>query len=436
MPRKDEAPFNYSALIGAYLAVNAISDAYMLVDSTDCSLYKTQYIHGRHDWNSTLLRSDGFHRISFSNVCVQGAVGDHDAPLRGRVRAMDAVEDAGVVFVTAMPLCSLTCVDYGRMLRETTGLRRPAIDVPAESLSGDWLDGYATMLESIARRIELPRVERRPGAVALVGYLMDRNEGDHRGNLSELSRLLSALGLEVVSIWLDGGPYAGLARAAEAETVIALPYALGAARVLAQRTGARVVEARLPFGLESTGRFLREVAAATGRAEAAERLIAAELARVTPGLRWILPHLFVGRRVLFLGDPHLASGFAEIAEDLGLRPTGFVATGRERHARVAAAGRATVLFEPGVASAELKELLSRPVDVAVAATCTMGELFDADVPTVEVGFPSYWQHSLARRPFLGYEGFLCLVDRIGDALAGRLRRMSVERLSAKSGRLA
>ncbi len=436
MARSDQAPLNHSALIGAYLAVNAISDAYMLVDSTDCSLYKAQYIHGRHDWNSTLLRCDGRHRISFSNVCVQGAVQNHERPLRARVNAIADIPGVGAIFVAAMPLCSLTCVDYGRMLRETRGLSLPSFEVPAESLSGDWLDGYATLLETIARRADFAPARKTPGSVALIGHMMDRNEGDQRGNLEEIERLLGLLGLSVASTWLDGGAYSSLAEAMRAELIVSLPYARAAARAVAARGGAPLVETCLPFGMESTERFLRDVASAAGRVKECEVAIAQERRRVTRGLRWLLPHLFVGRRAAFVGDPHLAAGFAQIAADLGLRMSGYVVTGRRRHAEVSAGDGVPVLYEPGAASEELLRLLSRPADVLVGATIPMGELYDEGVPVVEVGFPSYWQHALSRRPYLGYEGFLSVVDRMADALAGRIRASSVERITAKSARLA
>ncbi|MEQ1920193.1 MAG: nitrogenase component 1 [Elusimicrobiota bacterium] len=432
----DQAPLNFSALIGVYLGINAISDAYLLVDSTDCSLYKTQYIHGRHDWNSSLLRTDGLHRIAFSNICVQGAVSNHEEPLRAKVRALDRATGAGVVFVTAMPLCSLTCVDYGRMIRETADLTGRAIDIPAESLTGDWLDGYATLLKAAATHLALPKIARDPAKVAIVGHMMDRNEGDQQGNLAEMRRLLTGLGLETASIWLSGGRFAELAQAASAGTIVSLPYGRQAARVLAQRTGAALVETSLPFGLEATERFLRDVAAATGRQDRAEAFIRAELSRVIPRLKWMLPYLFFNRKTLFVGDPHLAEGFSEIAEDLGLRLSACVVTGRAGRKDGPQGKAFPLLHEPGAASEPFRRLLREPVDLAVASTCTMGEMFEEGAPVVELGFPSYWQHSVSNRPFLGFDGFLCFVDRMADALAGRLRHRSMERLEGKSGRLA
>jgi len=56
-------PTNFPGMLGVYLAVNAVPDLFALVDGPDCALYKAHFIHGRHDWESTLLRADGRHRV-------------------------------------------------------------------------------------------------------------------------------------------------------------------------------------------------------------------------------------------------------------------------------------------------------------------------------------------------------------------------------------
>ena len=54
---------NYPFMVGAYLAVNAISDAFLLVDGPDCAHMKTQYVQGNHDWLSTLTDISGFQKV-------------------------------------------------------------------------------------------------------------------------------------------------------------------------------------------------------------------------------------------------------------------------------------------------------------------------------------------------------------------------------------
>ncbi|MEQ1920182.1 MAG: nitrogenase component 1, partial [Elusimicrobiota bacterium] len=279
-------PANFPSMLGVYLAVNAVSDVYALIDGPDCTLYKAHFIHGRHDLESTLLRIDGRHRVCFTNVCSQGVALEHDEILAQAVLRLDALPDCAAVLMTALPMCSITGVDYGRVTRALApGLKGRALVVPPGSLVGDWLDGYAQTLTALAKSLDLQPGRTRPGTVAVVGHLMDRNEADRRADVRELERLAAGLGLECVSVWLSGQSYADLRRVEEAETVVSLPYARDAARLIVERTGAQLVESPLPFGLPRTMELLRGLGEAAGRPERAESFIAAELARLLPRFR-------------------------------------------------------------------------------------------------------------------------------------------------------
>lgn len=412
MSHSFSTPMNYPTLIGVYLAVNALKDAFVLVDGPDCAFYKAHFIHGRHDLNSTLLRISGRHRVAFTNVCSRGVVKEHDDIIGRELLTLDALAESGLVLVTALPMCSITGVDYGRGIRLRAGsLTKPAIDIPPESLVGDWLDGYDSTLNALAKGLELDPGRRRKGTVAVVGYLMDRNESDHLANLAELRRMMDGLALETVSVWLSGQGSGDLRRVEEAELIVSLPYGRSAARRLAQRTGARLVETELPFGLPKTERFLRDVAAAAGREAEAGAFIDAELSRVIPRLKWIIPQSFLNRRAGFMGDPHLLGGFRDIADDLGLRLEGAIVRGRAAHGPAAAG----VLYEPPSMSEEVRRFMALPLDLFVSTWCEQ-EWPELKVPTMEFGFPSYRHHALSDRPFLGYNGFLAFVERMADEL--------------------
>ena len=411
------APMHFPTLMGVYLAVNALSDAYVLVDGPDCAFYKAHFIHGRHDLNSTLLRISGRHRVSFTNVCSRGVVKDHDDIIGRQLQTIDGLSEAGLALVTALPMCSITGVDYGRVIRSLgRRLTKPAIDIPPESLVGDWLDGYAAALSALARGLGAAAGRRRPKTAAVVGYLMDRNEADHHANLSELNRMLTALSLETVSVWLGGQSAAQLKRVEEADLIVSLPYGRAAARRLAAASGARLVETELPFGLPKTMRFLRDVGEAAGMEREAEAFIDAELSDVIPRLKWIIPQYFLNRKTGFMGDPHLFAGFLDIAQDLGMSVAGAIVRGRGKHA--ASADGVPVLYEPPVFSDEVRRLLETPVDLFVSCWCEQ-EWPQLRSPSMEFGFPSYRHHALSDRPFLGFNGFLAFVDRMSGELSRR-----------------
>lgn len=414
-------PLNYPSLLGVYLAVNAVADAHILVDGPDCALYKAHFIHGRHDWSSTLLDVGGRHRVAFTNVCSRGVVLQHDETIGRHVRELAARPEAGLLLVTALPMCSITGVDYGRVLRGLEGLKKPAVDIPPSSLIGDWLDGYGQTLHAAAKALDWGCGELRPGTVAVVGCMMDRNEGDHRGNIQELRRLLAGLSLELVSVWPGGESFAAMSAAREASLIISLPYGRRAASYIAERTGARLVEAPAPFGLAKTESFLSAAAQAAGRTAAAEAFHAAETRRVVSRLKWVLPYLFLNKRVAFIGDPYLLDGFLDIAEDAGLNVRGAIATGSRRHGPQRPG--ASVLFEPAERGDQVRKVLGDDLDLLVS--CHRDERREdagRGVPVMEFGFPSYKHHVFADQPFLGYNGILAFLERMAACLQqGRQR---------------
>jgi nitrogenase molybdenum-iron protein alpha/beta subunit len=370
-----------------------------------------------------LLRISGRHRVAFTNVCSRGVVKEHDNIIGQELQRLDVLEEAGLLLVTALPMCSITGVDYGRVIRlRAKSLTKPAIDIPPESLVGDWLDGYDQTLNALAKGIELDPKRRRKGTVAIVGNLMDRNESDHLANIAEMKRMLQSLSLETVSVWLSGQDSSELSRVEEADLIVSLPSGRAAARRLAHRTGARLVETELPFGLPKTVAFMRDVGAAAGKEREAEAFIDEELSRVVPRLKWIIPQYFLHRRTGFMGDPYLLGGFRDIADDLGLKLEGAIVRGRSAHG--AGLAGAPVLYEPPSMSDEVKKFMELPLDLFVSCWCEH-EWPVLKSPTMEFGFPSYRHHALSDRPFLGFNGFLAFVERMADELSRPRRRVHV-----------
>ena len=412
---------NIPFLHGAYLALNAIPDAYFLGDGPSCLFDKAAHIHGRHDLFSTLLSCDSGHRIQFTGVNVFNIAGNLEAEIKAMIRTLADSSRCGVFFMGSMPMCTIAGTDYERLLREAlVGCGKPALLMPRRSaVSGDWLDGYAAVLESLASSIDIRGAKPQPENVALVGYFMDRNEGDHWGNLKELERMLRALGLNPISTWLSGKPYEELRKARHAGAIISLPHGRKAGRLLSKRIGARLVEAELPFGLEASRRFMEHLGREFGRKELARDFIARELDEVVPRLEWVVPHAFMGRRFAFAGDPHYAVGFAEQIEDLGGRIEGTIVLGGAYHLsepqrRMLERLPATT-FEPTP-----KEIIQRwgrfaagGVDLIAGSAFAFRE-FEPGPRWLEFGFPSECTHFLRDEPFLGFQGALGFLSRAAN----------------------
>lgn len=267
---------------------------------------------------------------------------------------------------------------------------------PRPGSAGSWQDGYAAALEGLAAGLDLSGSRPERGRVAVVGCLMDRNEGDGRGNVAELERMLRALGLEPASIWLSGRPLESLRQARRAEAVVSLPHGRRAARILARRLRARLVEAGLPFGLEGTRRFLELLGREFGRGRRAAAFTRRELDRVAPRLEWSVPHSFLNRRFVFAGDTHYEAAFAELIAELG--------------GRVERLGR-----RGGVPEG---------TDLLVADTRTLRRTRPS-CAWLEFGFPCELTHCLPDDPFLGFPGALGFLSRAADEVSkGFCRRMT------------
>lgn len=386
--------------VGVYLAVNAVPDARVVVDGPDCLFFKAEFVHGTHDLHSTLLDAASRHRVIHTVADTNNVVVDREDLITDLLRRVASEPEVGVVFVTALPMAAITGSQYDRLariVRSETG--KPVLEVAAKSLEGDWLDGYAEVLAALASGIDLAPDPMDEDAVALVGLLLDRTEADNLANVLELKRLLEgSLGLRVASVWPSNRSVARLSRAGTARTIVSLPYGRKAARVLARRTGAALVEAEVPLGLRGTAEFLRAVAGATGREGLAEDVIRAEEGACAPLLRRASDRVLRGRRIGFIGDPYLAPRLAELVADLGAVPAGHVST------------KYPPPDGPGWPGAESLE--EGAVDLCLTTTLGTEILGRRRVPHVDFGFPSYGRHALATIPTLGYRGALQIAQML------------------------
>ena len=217
MPDGRSLRLNLPYLMGVYAAVNSIRDAYLLVDGPQCISFKAEHVCGKHDWRSTLLDPAGFHRIVMTGTTWDTVTFSRERRITDLLERVVARPDAGLVMVSTLTMCGLAGIQYDRLIKPLAKkTKKPFLEIRCDSLDQDWLDGYAVFWEEVARGLDLGRGRRKRGAVALVGHLMDRNEGDQAGNLAELKRMLNGLSLDLVSAWPSGGRYGELARAREA----------------------------------------------------------------------------------------------------------------------------------------------------------------------------------------------------------------------------
>ncbi len=419
-------PFFLSFQVGLNLVVNAIRDSYLVVDGPNCVIFRTSQIQGNHDWCSDLLRSSGFHRVADTDCTTERAAVGDDRLLIDRLRGVDEQADCRLVMLSSMSPVAVTGRQYDKIVAELDPpLSHPVVTVPCGSLEGDWLHGYALALESLATQLPLKKAKINPGKTAVVGYMWDRNEGDHWANREELEDLLRTMGIEPVSWWLGGGSVDELSAIGEAGTIISFPYARKAAQILAGRTGAKLISCQLPVGLQGTISWIKDVAQALGCMEKAQELIDQKLAETLPKLKWILPHGLLGKNLAIVSDPHLGRALENALDELGCNIVLRVNWSDEQNATPEenqGLGKTITKASPLLLAEEIRKIQEDDgLDLIITNSNALISHVDSAgagrLPFVELGFPSFNTHNLYQSPYMGFGGVLRLVDRVYNAIS-------------------
>jgi len=412
-------PFND----GVILAANAIPDTALVLDSPDCSLQKIENLYGNHDWLSDLCRISTSRFFTPGLQLAEIAMGD-SSKLAESIKQAAATPGISALLLTAVAVVSITDKNYLQMVRDLElDTRLLVCDLTQGDLHRDWLDGYAETLIKLAENLPpaAPDYRKDENSVAVVGYLMDRNEGDHVGNLREIRSLLEGLGLKPVSIWLSGSPVTDLTKVWQAGSIISLPYGRHAAQILSERSGARLIEAPLPMGLDGTTDFLRTLGAAFGLEDRAEALIRSGERETLPKLRMVLPRWFMEKDFVLVTDPHLAEPLADTLLLFGCRPQAIFVTAKPGHSNRNLSNKygVDVIEEPTSRQIETKIatlVAGKKLDFVLGSTTRIPVLAET-FSIIEFGFPSHFTHHLVPMPFMGYGGVLGLAERIANRLA-------------------
>jgi nitrogenase molybdenum-iron protein alpha/beta subunit len=192
--------------------------------------------------------------------------------------------------------------------------------------------------------------------------------------------------------------------------VLSFPHGREAARTVAEKLGVPCVECGVPLGLQGTARWLAALAEATDRVAAARGFVEKELARAVPRVEWAVSHALEGARVGLCVDPVYLGPLADLVAETGGSVVLAIGTaGEEAMARLGPWDGLPVPVHGPVTENGLDELLDAadPIEVLVGGHRRWPE-------AVEVGYPSFLEHAIADRPFLGFEGCLALVHRLAE----------------------
>ena len=414
--RDIQRKLNYTFLNGVFLVINAIPDAYLLLDAPPCGYNKMYFVHKTHDLFSDLSRRNTTHRICCTEVRPDDIIHERDDQISRLMLRVAKEKDCGVVLVCSMPMATITGTQYGLIAdkaQKKTSI--PLLEIPSKSLQMDWLGGYDETLLAMAGKMDLKKNSQKSGNAAIVGYLFDRNEGDHIGNLNELARILAGLSLDLVSVWLSGCPFGRLRDIEKAKTIISLPYGRKAAREIARKTGADLIELDIPLGIENTKEWVCRIGSRLGRSKQAQTFIDEELKEVIPVNNLVAPEYILGKTFSLAADPYLCHCLAGTLTDLGGKISQAVIFGTPQANKNIAFYKQPsfdIIYEPRYGEAFDLDTSKADIFIGNSQISSLLRIKNNKKPFIELGFPSFNYHCLSVSPLWGFKGYVNFLNRI------------------------
>ncbi len=203
-------------------------------------------------------------------------------------------------------------------------------------------------------------------------------------------------------------------------TIALCKYAGSAAIYMEKKYDVTAVMGPIPIGVQNTDEFLRSMKKLTG-SEVSDELLD-ERGLLVDSMADLSSRYLFGRRVAIYGDPDMVTGIARFVCELGMEPS-VVCTGSttqdfvEDMNQVAkeSDGPVDVLVGQDLRALELK-IKEDPLDLILGNSDGRLIAMDAGIPLIRVGFPVYDRAGYHRRPIVGYNGGINLIDRITNTI--------------------
>ena len=425
----------HGRLTGVSIAVHAISDAFLLMHCGVGCKHKATSQLSTHDWGRGVVEREGWTEVGDAEL-IAGAADRIGPYLRSWARRVEPE----LMVVISVTFLDLTGDDTKYVVeQEALTVDSDVVYIESAGHKGDLHLGYATALVTLAKRLDWAAPPARPKAVGIVGYLFDRYEGDHAGNLRQLQRLLTDIGLEAGPVMLSGTPWRDVQAIAECGLVVQLPYvgprAKGLRRLLRKKR--TLIETLLPIGLRGSKRWMRTVARSAGaderravlKAEARARSVEVRLGPYVARLK--------GLRVAVFADLPLLAGLMSLLDELGVQ---VVVAGIRGHSFGGHAELDAALSAYGAPGLEGVEVLEDPslqlgaevvgrriaeLDGVLASAAELNAIATLGQETLqrrgrgpfqlEVGFPCKRYHAVSNQPAYGFAGVFTWAQRLLDA---------------------
>lgn len=176
----------------------------------------------------------------------------------------------------------------------------------------------------------------------------------------------------------------------------------------------------IPIGVQNTDQFLRNLKKLTGNDVTDE--ILDERGLLIDSMADLASRYLHGRTVAIYGDPEITSGIARFVGELGMEPK-LVLTGSDNKEfvkdieKVAKETGAEIDTMVGQDLRAMEVYLKdNPVDLMIGNSDARLMAKEYGIPLVRVGFPVYNSVGYHRRPIVGYNGGIHLIDLITNTV--------------------
>ncbi|MDR2444297.1 MAG: nitrogenase molybdenum-iron protein subunit beta [Deltaproteobacteria bacterium] len=380
--------------------------------------------------------------IATSSSFTEGAsVFGGGANLKASIKNIFDIYDPDIIAVHTTCLSETIGDDLNAFISEATVPEgKLVVYANTPSYVGSHITGFGNMVASFIKQLSIPTSAKCDKIGLLPGWV---NPGDIR----ELKRLLSLMGLEAIILPDQSGvldsPMTGtyqmypeggttiedIIALGSVKAAISLGYACSTEASLAIK-GRLNIETSLmplPIGVRATDNFLMSLSSLSGQKVPLD--LESERGRLID-LMLDANQYFHEKKVAIFGDPDTVEGLCAFCLELGLKPL-YVLTGTpgdsfvERVKKILRSYQET--YEVKIkAAGDLFELhqwiKNQGVDLLLGSSYGKQIAKAQDTPMVRVGFPVLDRYGHAYNPIVGYRGAIRLAEMIASTLMDRLDR--------------
>lgn len=260
MPDFTESPRTACALAGALSTISCLPGVIPIIHTTlgcggnlaNAVAFGSGYLGGGY-CSGAQAPSSG---VTETEIVFGGAERLHE-----QIRNTLELIDGKLYIVATGCMTEMIGDDADGVANEFLDQGEPVIAVSTPSFKGDSYHGYEIVLDAIFNRY-LPKADHKKPRLVNIFGLVPGYDPFFRGDLEEIERLLTALGLEVNTFFTPSQTFENITSAPSAALNIVFSRVWGKALAMKfeQRHGTPYIICDLPIGPEATNGFLRRIA--------------------------------------------------------------------------------------------------------------------------------------------------------------------------------